>query len=170
MPEAFSKSDTTCEQEEEEHMAEEEEEEKPLFPPLSPDDPSISRLQARIAGEIPLRTRVSLEALYHVAAEVASSGTCPTLLSEVLDLERAANTDGLPLTLEDKSKGGITSSIAADMDPTLGFKGLPEFERDKLCIKWGERVWNDLTEVTLYSMFDIEHSDEAMILRVKDLV
>ncbi|KAF6223124.1 hypothetical protein HO173_013286 [Letharia columbiana] len=39
-----------------------------------------------------------------------------------------------------------------------------------LCKKVGEMVGQDLAEVTIYPMLDIEHSDKAMIARVKNLL
>ncbi len=43
-------------------------------------------------------------------------------------------------------------------------------DRESLCIKAGKTVGGDRTQVTIWPMLDIEHSDQAMIIKVKDLV
>lgn len=67
---------------------------------------------------------------------------------------------------------GISASLfgAVDIDPELPADGANEFERERLCIKVGETLGEDRTLVTIWEMGDIEHSDAAMIVRVKDLV
>ena len=52
------------------------------------------------------------------------------------------------------------SAVEAATDPN----------RTGLCRKVGEMLGEDIAEFTIFPMIDIEHSDEAMIARVKDLV
>ncbi len=79
-------------------------------------------------------------------------------------------------TEEEKLNVADESSISAgrnrdvDMDQNSEVEEGIDSHREALCIKWGLRVWNDLTEVTIYPALLIEHIDEAMIVRVKDLV
>ena len=79
-------------------------------------------------------------------------------------------------TEEEKLNVADESSISAgrnrdvDMDQNSEVEEGIDSHRETLCIKWGQRVWNDLTEVTIYPALLIEHIDEAMIVRVKDLV
>ena len=46
----------------------------------------------------------------------------------------------------------------------------PNFEREMLCVKAGEMVWNDLSQPLIWPMGGINLNDEAMCERVTDLV
>ena len=43
-------------------------------------------------------------------------------------------------------------------------------EREKLCIKAGEMVWNDLSQALIWPLGDIDWNDEAMCERVTDML
>ena len=86
------------------------------------------------------------------------AGTCR--LKDIEGLGRAGETT--------ETAAGISGSV--DIDPKLLAEGANEFERERLCIKVGEELGEDRTLVTIWEMGDIEHSDAAMIVRVKDLV
>ena len=70
----------------------------------------------------------------------------------------------------------ISSSVAAEearyaeMVRKSAVQEATDADRESLCIKVGKMVGGDRTEVTIWPMLDIEHSDQAMITRVKDLV
>ena len=61
-----------------------------------------------------------------------------------------------------------TSSIPVQEDPFANVE--QNIEREKLCIKAAEMVWDDLSQVLIWPMNDIDRSDEAMCERVTDLV
>ena len=61
-----------------------------------------------------------------------------------------------------------TSSIPLREDPFAGME--QNLDREKLCIKAAEMVWDDLSQVLIWPMNDIDQSDEAMCERVTDLV
>ena len=77
---------------------------------------------------------------------------------------------------EDLNRAEKTTRIATgmsgyfDIDTKLLAERAKEFERERLCIKVGEGDGEDRTLVTIWEMGDIELNDEAMIVRVKDLV
>lgn len=81
-----------------------------------------------------------------------------------------------PTESEDVNQVEKTSSVAAGKNHKVevveksALKNAILPVREKLCVKVGEMLGEDRTEFTIYPMLDIEHSDEAMIIRVKDLV
>ena len=197
VPEAFPKSANSREKEKEEHKMEGEqkmeeeqkiedeqkvEEEQPFTRPLLPVYSETWMSPTPIAQGIALRPRSGdrstdsnsgLEALYLLAEKATSRRTRPISLDQTIVSKSTEAQESSPRALETESEAKRESSIATGkhyLEDILAVQEPKEFQRDRLCIKWGEKVWNDIEEVTIYTMFDIEHSDEAMIIRVKDLV
>ena len=165
VPAAFPK---TREKEREEHEKEEAESSTDLpFPVASkPPSPVKSRLGDMIIGSSsstiskntgPKPLDIVAEAAASRRIETETSASEPT---ESEDLNQAEKTSSFATGKSHKVE--VIENLA--VEKAL----LPD--REKLCVKIGEMLGEDRTEFTIYSMLHIEHSDEAMILRVKDLV
>ena len=134
---------------------------------------TTSRSQSKYGARGP---DYDFKALHRLAEAASSSHSHQTYLDRLLNMMSTETQDCSPQTHENESKAEKASNISARKNASanvvqnLAVRAAPEFERETLCRRWGERVWNDIAEVTIYTMFDIEHSDEAMIVRVKDLV
>ena len=89
-----------------------------------------------------------------------------TLLNRAIQLTEPA---GLHEPIWAPRSGNIEpSSIPAGENPFANMK--QNVEREKLCIKAANMVWNDLSQVLIWPMNDINRSDKAMCERVADLV
>lgn len=80
-----------------------------------------------------------------------------------------------PIESEDLNQVKKISGVAAEKNKVEVIEDLAVDkallpDRESLCIKIGEMLGEDRTEFTIYPMLDVEHSNEAMITRVKDLV
>ena len=192
----FSRSDTARGKQKEEDQTEEGEKERsqPLLdsPILLRSGPSVSQsanfpLDSHSEGSIaessftPLNQRASLEPL-NILAEAAAARHTPVKSRDQLRPAKRAKKKALKRQLagmERESQAGESSKSSAGSyycPDTVSSLAVDEDDedieryREKLCIKWGERVWKDVSEFTIYPMLNIEHSDRAMIVRVKDLV
>lgn len=89
-----------------------------------------------------------------------------TLLNRAIQLTEHA---GLHESMRAPASRNIEpSSIPAVENPFANMK--QNVERETLCIKAANMVWDDLSQVLIWPMNDINRSDKAMCERVADLV
>ena len=170
VPEAFPKSATAGGKQKEEN----EEESQPLPNPPSPVTSEASRSQTPIPRLGDLITESSSNPI-----SINASAKPLDILAETAVSRRSAGTEARARELiekEDLNQAENISSRAAgkahyvDMVQDLAVEEAIDASRETLCQRVGEMLGEDPTLVTIYPMLDIEHSDEAMITRVKDLV
>ena len=115
----------------------------------------------------------------NIPAEVAASSRAQTSTIDQEAVPRRTEAEKRAYQLiesEGLNQAEKISSVAAgktrdvEMVQPLAVEKATIPDRETLCIKVGEMMGEDLAEFTIYSMLDIEHSDAAMITRVKDLV
>lgn len=90
----------------------------------------------------------------------------PPLPNGIIPLRRQASIHDLDETAS--SSDVETTGLITAENPFVSME--PNHHREKLCIKAAEMVWNDLSQVLIWSMRDIDWNDEAMCERVTDLV
>ena len=170
----------------------------PLRPGPSVSQPVNLPLDSRSEGSIaeksstPIGQRVSLGPL-DILAEAAAARHTPVQSRDQLILAKRAKIKALKCQLAEKKKQMIeveTQMVEMEKE-SQARKGSKDFAgsydypdtvsclavdedidryRETLCIKWGKKVWEDISEFTIYPMLNIQNSDRAMIVRVKDLV
>ena len=165
VPEAFPKSATAGGKQKEEN----EEESQPLPHPPSPVTSGASRSQTPIPRLGDLITESSSNPI-----SINASAKPLDILAETAVSRRSAGTEARARELiekEDLNQAENISSRAAGKAHYIDMvQEAIDASRETLCQRVGEMLGEDPTLVTIYPMLDIEHSDEAMITRVKDLV
>lgn len=191
LPEGFPNSDAARGKEKDQN---EKEEGEPKDSPPSSSTLGASRSETPIAGGVhpqhPLIGSIvggSAESMDKNASpdysdvpagKATASSAQTSILDEVvalmhskIDAHAGQTTEGKdPNQAQDVGVIAARGERSTDMVQKSALEEATEFPRDKLCIGWGERVWDDLSEVTIYPMIGITRSDEAIIVRVKDLV
>ena len=105
-----------------------------------------------------------------------TSGRSPKGWPDQLAFSRRIETEARTCRLSDieglsrAEKASETATEIVEIHSKMLTERENGFERERLCIKVGEALGEDRTLVTIWEMGDIELNDEAMIVRVKDLV
>lgn len=134
----------------------------------------------------PKSRKLALESFSHAMSVYGSpesqypwattSGRSPKGWPDQLAFSRRIETEARTCRLSDieglsrAEKASETATEIVEIHSKMLTERENGFERERLCIKVGEALGEDRTLVTIWEMGDIELNDEAMIVRVKDLV
>ena len=185
VPEAFPKGDDT-DAKKKKGVGGEKGEDHHRSNPVSPLTLEASKSQGPIAGGV--QSEIAFQPIKRVIdvdhREMSAKASSSRLQAEAIDRTTVLNSTeaeapavtNSPAKKKDLSQVENVSKVVAKSSLPLDIFNYPpvkqssELSRETLCITWGKKVWDDLAEATIYPVLDIEHIDEDMITRVKDLV